>query len=234
MNNTLAVMVRTLLYGAGLPAQYWSAALLHAVYLYNRRVHRATLRTPFEGFYGTRPHLEQLWLFGARVCVRRTGKRRAKLDRHDFTGIFLGYTATDQNVRYIDVASRQVRSCHHVIFDEAWYLQPAQPPAAQLLYDVGIAVEETSTSPPTAQPTPVAAYPPMAALSKKLSDATPARMAPLPLHLTALPAHAAAATVKAQGDPYAGTAIRSKDTSTVDAYNITRRDLAQVYVSPHP
>jgi hypothetical protein len=32
-NHTLAVKVRTLLYGAGLPARFWSAALLHAVYL---------------------------------------------------------------------------------------------------------------------------------------------------------------------------------------------------------
>ncbi len=30
-NNKLAVRTCTLLYGAGLPAKYWSAALLHAV-----------------------------------------------------------------------------------------------------------------------------------------------------------------------------------------------------------
>jgi hypothetical protein len=34
-NNTLAVMVHTLLYGSGLLAKFWSAALLHAVYLQN-------------------------------------------------------------------------------------------------------------------------------------------------------------------------------------------------------
>jgi hypothetical protein len=33
-NNTLAVKVRTLLYGSGLHAKFWSAALLHAVYLH--------------------------------------------------------------------------------------------------------------------------------------------------------------------------------------------------------
>ena len=45
-NNTLAVKVRTLLYGSGLPAKFWSAALLHAVYLHNRLVHSATHKTP--------------------------------------------------------------------------------------------------------------------------------------------------------------------------------------------
>ena len=32
-NNTLAVKVRTLLYGSGLPAKFCSAALFHTVYL---------------------------------------------------------------------------------------------------------------------------------------------------------------------------------------------------------
>jgi hypothetical protein len=41
-NNTLAVKVRTLLYGLGLPAKFWSAALLHAVYLHNLHVQSAT------------------------------------------------------------------------------------------------------------------------------------------------------------------------------------------------
>jgi hypothetical protein len=34
-NNTLAVKVWTLLYGSGLPAKFWSALLLHDVYLHN-------------------------------------------------------------------------------------------------------------------------------------------------------------------------------------------------------
>ncbi len=51
-NNILAVMVRKLLYGSGLPAKFWSAALLHAVYLQNRLVHLITGITPFEGWYG--------------------------------------------------------------------------------------------------------------------------------------------------------------------------------------
>jgi hypothetical protein len=48
-NNTLAVKVQTLLYGAGLPAKFWLVALLHAMYLYNRLVHSATHKTPYKG-----------------------------------------------------------------------------------------------------------------------------------------------------------------------------------------
>jgi hypothetical protein len=79
-NNTLAVKVRTLLYGSGLPAKFWSAALLHAVYLHNRLVHSATGITPFKGWYSRKPNVAYLKTFGSRVCVKCTGTRRCKLD----------------------------------------------------------------------------------------------------------------------------------------------------------
>jgi hypothetical protein len=68
-NNTLAVKVLTLLYGAGLPAKFWSATLLHAVYLYNRLVHSATHKTPYEGWYGQKPDIVHLKTFGSRVML---------------------------------------------------------------------------------------------------------------------------------------------------------------------
>jgi hypothetical protein len=115
-NDIFGVTVRVLLYGSGFPAMFWSASLLHAVYLHNRRVSKSTMMTPFEAWHGFKPDLRLLRVFGSRVCVKRTGKRRSKLDRHAFTGIFLGYTATDENIRYIDVNTRVVKTSHHAIF----------------------------------------------------------------------------------------------------------------------
>ena len=89
-NAKLAVRTRTLLFGSGLPAKYWSSALVHAVYLHNRLVHTVTRVTPFESFFGAQPDISCRKLFGSQVCVKRTGSRRCKLDRHDFKGIFLG------------------------------------------------------------------------------------------------------------------------------------------------
>jgi hypothetical protein len=112
-NDKLGIRTRALLYGAGLPAKYWSAALVHSVYLHNRLVHSTTLSTPFGLYYGVKPDLEFLRTFGSQVCVKRSGDRHAKLDRHDFTGIFLGYTATDQNIVYLDLDSGIVKHSHH-------------------------------------------------------------------------------------------------------------------------
>ena len=141
-DNKLAVCARTLLYGSGLPAKYWSSALIHPVYLHNCLVHKVTKKTPFEGFYGAKPDIRHLKLFGSRVCVKHSGSRRSKLDRHDFKGIFLGYSAMDHNIIYLDLDSGVVKRSHHAKFDEAWYLQQSCPPAAQLLYSLGVAPED--------------------------------------------------------------------------------------------
>ena len=77
-NDKLGIRTRALLYGAGLPAKYWSAALVHSVYLHNRLVHAATLSTPFESYYGVKLDLEFLKTFGSRVCVKCSGDRCAK------------------------------------------------------------------------------------------------------------------------------------------------------------
>ncbi len=104
-NQMLGTMTRALLYKASLQAEYWSYALVHLVYLLNRLVHSHTKHTPYEALSGSKPNLSHLREFGSRVCVRCTGTRCAKLDRHNFRGIFLGYTATDQNVIYMDIDS---------------------------------------------------------------------------------------------------------------------------------
>ena len=99
--------------------------------------------TPYEAWYGQQPDVSNLKTFGSRVCVKAPGQRHCKLDCNDYTAIFLGYTATNQNIRYIDTTTGIVKTSHHAMFDEAWYLQPTRPPAAQLLYDLGLEAENT-------------------------------------------------------------------------------------------
>ena len=185
-NDTVATVVRTLLYGANLPPKYWSAAATHAVYLMNRRVHSGINKTPYEAWWDEKPDLSNLKIFGSRVCVRRTGQKRSKLDRHDFTGIFVGYTATDENIKYIDIDSGLIKTSHHAVFDEAWYLQPSRPPMAQLLYDLGMEVEDKEDYPPPNQPRQAAPFPP---LSTKTPTECPAKakMLPIPIRLSAAP-----------------------------------------------
>ena len=94
------------------------------MYLHNRLVHSATNKAPYEGWYGPKPNVTHLKTFGSWVYVKRTGSRQCKLDQHNFTSIFLGYTVTDQKSTYLDLNLGIVKTCHHANFDEAWYLQP--------------------------------------------------------------------------------------------------------------
>jgi hypothetical protein len=137
-NNELTVWARTLLHGAGIPAKFWSAALLHSVYLHNWLVHTVVKKTPHEGFYRFKPDISHLKLFGSRMCIKCSGSRWSKLDKHDFKGFFLGYTATNHNIIYLDLDSGVVKCSHHAQFDKAWYLQATHTPTSQLLYDLGI------------------------------------------------------------------------------------------------
>jgi hypothetical protein len=79
---------------------------------------------PFEGYNGTKPDLASLKVFGSRVCVKPSGDHGGKLDRNNFTGIFLGYMALDQNFLYLNLTTGIVKQSHHALFNEAWYLQP--------------------------------------------------------------------------------------------------------------
>jgi hypothetical protein len=246
-NNTLAVKVRTLLYGSGLPAKFWLTALLHSVYLNNRLVHSATNKTPDEGWHSRWPNVAYLKTFGLRVCVKVSGTRHCKLDHHDFTGIFLGYTATDQNIMYLDLTSGIIKSCHHAIFDEAWYLQPHHPPAAQLLYHLSIESDTEYVSldgplhpTPTGTVKPITvAWPPTSIIppSKlKCSWDTPpfALYAPLLLQITDDPNILAAKAAWTQLPPPPKLSGKDLAAEVVCQYLIGPWDMEMIYMSADP
>ncbi len=184
-----------------------------------------------------------LKIFGSRVCVKRTGTQWCKLDCHDFTVIFLGYTATDQNIVYLDTTSGIVKSCHHAVFDEAWYLQPSCPPAAQLLYDLGLEAETkfVSIDGPLHPPikgwvTPITVpWPPVAQTPlKKIWQAPPLSLiTPLPLRLTEAPPSitARAARTCVNNTPLTNNNLTSQ---MVTKYLIGPHDMELIYLSPDP
>jgi hypothetical protein len=243
MTNLPCVRIRSSLvqvcwHNTGLPRSFIPFIFTIGWFIWKQRKHR------LKGYYGIKPDLAFLKLFGSHVCVKRTGDRRSKLNRHDFSGIFLSYASTDQNIIYLDINTGLVKQSHHAQFDEAWYLQPTHPPAAQLLYNLGleadtdfhISTEPTSVAPMeenhiTLLPAP---WPPLP--SHKLDDSKwcvldLCRTIPLPLHETEIPRPltAAAARVWSPLDetPPTLSAIASE-------YNINHNDMALVYMSPDP
>jgi hypothetical protein len=191
--------------------------------------------TPFEAWNGFKPDLCTLRVFGSRVCVKPTGKRRSKLDRHNFTGIFVGYTATDENIHHIDVNTRIEKSSHHAIFDEAWYLQKRRPPFAQMLYDAGLEPDVElvipTSAPPKLPPFPPLALPKPSALPKRTT------VVPLPLRLSSPASIYAAATAKSTLEDelilQPSNLPKKRLEHVIIMHNdISSKDMEMVYLSP--
>jgi len=137
-NRNFGKTVRCLLYNANLGPEYWSFALLHAVYIKNRLPHCATNQVPLTAYSGKRPNAKRLRLFGCPIVVRHSDQK-AKLDLNTSAVIFLGYTATDKNVLYRDSVTGRFKTATHVVFDEAGMTLPAaeRSPAAKVLQELG-------------------------------------------------------------------------------------------------
>ena len=193
-----------------------------------------------------KPDLSHLKVFGSRVCVKRSGDRQGKLDRNDFTGIFLGFTATDHNILYLDLDSGLGKRSHHAQFDEVWYLQPTRPPAAQLLYDLGLEVDPDDC-PDNSPATSCVPWPPIhpyVPKGDKFQVPPQCILTPLPLRESLAvqrPPAAAAARLSVPNDSFHTPRIVTKTkahsmspSNIVAEYLIGKQDMATVYMSPDP
>lgn len=68
-------MVRSLSFSTGISARFWSAALVHAVYLKGKLWHSAIEKTPYETWTGFKPDHSHLRMFGALFTARKPGKQ---------------------------------------------------------------------------------------------------------------------------------------------------------------
>ncbi len=152
-NRTYGQIMRCLLHSADLGPEYWSYALAHAVYIKNRLPHHSIKCSPYQKFTGNKPNLKNLRIFGSRVYSKKPGKRPYKLDHHTDAGVFLGYTATDKIVNYIDEKTGRVKTAAHIIYDEAHFTTPANkaPIAAQTLQRLGYYAKEDWIAETTAE-----------------------------------------------------------------------------------
>jgi hypothetical protein len=120
-HRTLKEKVRCLLYTAGLGVTFWSSALLHAVWLYNRTFHTELDSTPYQMYTGRRPTVDGLLTFGCRLTPKKSTSRGPALNPNTYDGIFLGYRATMDNIIYWDTNAQRVRTAKHHEHDEMQY-----------------------------------------------------------------------------------------------------------------
>jgi hypothetical protein len=114
-HRTLKEKVQCLLYTAGLGTAFWSDALLHAVWLYNRTYH----------WLGPIPTLDNLLTFGSKITSKKAKNQTMALDPNAFEGIFLGHGSTMENIIHWDTKAHQKQSAKHRTADEVQYGDPS-------------------------------------------------------------------------------------------------------------
>ena len=117
--RTLQGATRTMLGGAKLSYGFWGEAVNTAAYLKNRTITKALplSKTPYEVFYGTKPDVSHLRVFGctAYACV----DRQHKLANTAVKTRMMGYASEQKAYRLWDPVGRKVIISRDVRFDEA-------------------------------------------------------------------------------------------------------------------
>ncbi|XP_073811912.1 uncharacterized protein [Musca autumnalis] len=117
-NRTLVEMGRCLLIDADLPKSFWGEAVSTANYIQNRVLTRATKTTPYELWYGKKPDISNLHIFGSKCFVHIPSEKRQKLDSTANKMIFLGYDANSKGYRCYDASKNKVVVSRDVRFTE--------------------------------------------------------------------------------------------------------------------
>ena len=93
-------MTRCLLHNKGLPKKLWVKAPNTSLFLLNRLPTKALeTRTPFEAWFGYKPKLINLNIFGCLYFSYIPQNKRDKLDNKVGAGIFVGYNAATKSYK---------------------------------------------------------------------------------------------------------------------------------------
>ena len=83
---------RAMLFKSGLPKRYWIYAITYQNHIRNKSPHHSKKnKTPFELFFGRKPDLKNIRVFGCRATIHIPSEKRDKLDPTAKSGIFLGF-----------------------------------------------------------------------------------------------------------------------------------------------
>ena len=120
LNRTLVEKVRAELQGAQLEKDLWAEAMVTANYVRNRSpVRSSDSKTPWELFFGQKPDVSHLRVFGSTAYAQVPKALRRKLDPTSNKGVFVGYEANSKAYRILMQNPRRIIVSRDVIFRRA-------------------------------------------------------------------------------------------------------------------
>jgi hypothetical protein len=111
-------MARTLLKQSGMSAVFWGEAVMITVYILNRSPTKALNgRTSYEAWYGHKPVVSHLWVFGYLAFAKELG-HIDKLDDRSTPGVFIGYAEGSKAYHILNPGTQHMCTMRDVVFDE--------------------------------------------------------------------------------------------------------------------
>ena len=121
MNRTIFEAARAILLHAKLDYAFWPLAVETAVYLLNYRVTGTHGESAHELFYGSRPSVKRLRIFGVDCYVILLPHQRNKLESHARKCIFVGYSPNNDGAwKCYDIKSNKIIITRDVVFNNTF------------------------------------------------------------------------------------------------------------------
>lgn len=117
--RTIVESARSMLINKNLSKELWAEAVNTAVYVLNRTI--STLCgdiTSFEGWFGRKPEVKHLKVFGCTAYMSVPSQFRKKWDKKSRKLIFVGYEGYSKNYRLWDPHKRRIETSSNVVFNE--------------------------------------------------------------------------------------------------------------------
>lgn len=109
LNRTIVEKARCLLFDANLDKRFWAEAVNTAVYLYNRTsIAGLMYKSPFEKWFGHKPDISHLRIFGSKTMVHIPKANRLKWDKKAKEMILVGYSEVSKGYRLYDPETKNV------------------------------------------------------------------------------------------------------------------------------
>lgn len=118
-NRTVVESAKAMIHNRQLPLYLWADAVHTAVYLKNRTASNVIKGcTPYQLWFGRKPSLGHLRIFGCEAFIHIPKEQRSKWERNSFKGILVGYHEESKAYRVFDANGRRVLIRRDVLFNE--------------------------------------------------------------------------------------------------------------------
>ena len=118
-NHTLIEMARTMMVHVGVNEYLWAEAVNTAAYIRNRRpIRQLENRTPYEVWFGRKPNVNHLKIFGSYAVSLDKSINKSKFKAKCTPYIMVGYSATSKAYHLFDKSTRSVVEDRDVLFSE--------------------------------------------------------------------------------------------------------------------